>query len=311
MIALRGVSKAFDAVPAIVDFSLEISCGSFFVLVGPSGCGKSTVLRMINAMSVPDRGQIAVNGQDIRKVEPQKLRRSIGYVIQSGGLFPHWTAAENILAVPRLLKWNRAQCAERLDALIDLLHIDKILLHRYPRELSGGQQQRIGVARALAADPAIVLMDEPFAALDPVSRAALQEELRKIHARSGKTIVFVTHDMDEALSLATQMGVMNGGRLAQSGAPATILMAPANDFVRDFLGGEARHLRLLDLIAVEKVMKPGWSWAAETIAAKASLKRALNMMLARGCSKLRVVDESDATLGEIALNDVVAKRDAG
>lgn len=311
MIALRGVSKAFDAVPAIVDFSLEISCGSFFVLVGPSGCGKSTVLRMINAMSVPDRGQIEVNGRDIRKVEPQKLRRSIGYVIQSGGLFPHWTAAENILAVPRLLKWNRAQCAERLDALIDLLHIDKILLHRYPRELSGGQQQRIGVARALAADPAIVLMDEPFAALDPVSRAALQEELRKIHARSGKTIVFVTHDMDEALSLATQMGVMNGGRLAQSGAPATILMAPANDFVRDFLGGEARHLRLLDLIAVEKVMKPGWSWAAETIAAKASLKRALNMMLARGCSKLRVVDESGATLGEIALNDVVAKRDAG
>jgi osmoprotectant transport system ATP-binding protein len=310
VIELRNVSKSFAATPAVADFSLKIESGAFFVLAGPSGCGKSTVLRMINAMILPGQGQIEIDGQDIRAMEPEKLRRGIGYVIQSAGLFPHWTVAGNILAVPRLLEWSPSKCAARLDALVALLRIDPALLDRYPRQLSGGQQQRIGVARALAADPDIVLMDEPFTALDPVSRAALQEELRGIHARSGKTIVFVTHDMDEALRLATGMGVMNNGRLVQAGGPASILLAPVDDFVRDFLGGENLQLRLLDLVPVRKLMKPGKAGTAITIAAGASLKSALNLMLARRHSSLCVEDESGARLGQITLADIVARRDA-
>lgn len=310
MIELRNVSKNFGGVPAVYDFSLKIESGAFFVLIGPSGCGKSTVLRMINAMIRPDKGEIEIHGQDIHAMEPERLRRGIGYVIQSAGLFPHWTAADNVLAVPRLLKWSKVKCAARLDALVALLRIDPALLDRYPRQLSGGQQQRIGVARALAADPSIILMDEPFAALDPVSRAALQDELRAIHARSGKTIVFVTHDMDEALRLATRMAVMNSGRLIQTGAPASVLQAPADDFVRDFLGGDALQLRLLDLVPVRSLTKAGKTGTTETIAAEASLKNALNLMLARRRSSLCVKDENGARLGEISLSDIVARHDA-
>ncbi|MGA7385983.1 MAG: ABC transporter ATP-binding protein [Methylocella sp.] len=308
MIELRNVSKTFGTTPAVADFSLKVESGALFVLVGPSGCGKSTVLRMINAMILPDQGQIEIHGQDIRATEPEKLRRGIGYVIQSAGLFPHWTAADNVLAVPRLLKWSPSKCAARLDALVAMLQIDPILLKRYPKQLSGGQQQRIGVARALAADPDIILMDEPFAALDPVSREAMQHEISGIHARSGKTIVFVTHDMDEGLRLATGMAVMNNGRLIQAGTPASVLLAPADDFVRDFLGGEALQLRLLDLVPVRKLMKPGKTGAAGAIAAEASLKTALNLMLASRRLSLGVEDERGARLGEIHLSDIVARR---
>jgi osmoprotectant transport system ATP-binding protein len=310
VIELRNVSKTFGAAPAVSDLSLTIESGAFFVLAGPSGCGKSTVLRMINAMIVPDRGEIFVRGENVHANEPEKLRRGIGYVIQSAGLFPHWTAAGNILAVPRLLKWSPSKCAARLDALVALLRIDPALLNRFPRQLSGGQQQRIGIARALAADPDIVLMDEPFAALDPVSRMALQDELRGIHARGGKTIVFVTHDMDEALRLATGMAIMRNGRLVQAGAPASILLTPADDFVREFLGGENLQFRLLDLVPVSKLMKPGKTGATLTIAAEASLKNALNLMLARRHTSLCVEDACGARLGEVTLDDIVARRDA-
>ena len=310
MIEFCNVSKSFGTVPAVAEFSLKIESGAFFVLAGPSGCGKSTVLRMINAMINPGKGQIEIHGHDIRATEPEKLRRGIGYVIQSAGLFPHWTVADNILAVPRLLKWSPSKCAARLDALVAMVRIDSALLHRYPRQLSGGQQQRIGVARALAADPDIVLMDEPFAALDPVGRLVLQDELRDIHARSGKTIVFVTHDMDEALRLSTGMAVMNNGRLIQAGSPASILLAPVDDFVRDFLGGDSLQLRLLDLVQVRTLMKPGKKGATATIGPDASLKNALNLMLATRRSSLCVADESGARLGEIQLSDIVARRDA-
>jgi osmoprotectant transport system ATP-binding protein len=309
VIELRNVSKVFGAAPAVSDVSLEIEDGAFFVLAGPSGCGKSTVLRMINAMIAPDKGEIFVRGENVQATDPEKLRRGIGYVIQSAGLFPHWTAADNILAVPRLLKWSPSKCSGRLDTLVALLKIDPALLNRYPRQLSGGQQQRIGIARALAADPDIVLMDEPFAALDPVSRVALQDELRGIHARGGKTIIFVTHDMDEALRLATGMAVMRSGRLVQTGAPASILLTPADDFVREFLGGENLQLRLLDLVPVRALMKSGKTRATGTIAADASLKTALNLMLARRCSALGVEDARGAKLGEVTLNDIVARRD--
>ncbi len=310
MIELRNVSKNFGPTPAVADFSLKIESGALFVLIGPSGCGKSTVLRMINAMILPDKGQIEVRGRDIRETEPERLRRGIGYVIQSAGLFPHWTAADNILAVPRLLTWSPSKCAARLDALVAVLGIDPALLKRYPMQLSGGQQQRIGIARALAADPDIILMDEPFAALDPVSRMALQHEISGIHARSGKTIVFVTHDMEEALRLATGMAVINNGRLIQTGTPASILLAPADSFVRDFLGGEVLQFRLLDLVPVGKLMRPGKTDATDTIAAEASLKTALNLMLASRRLSLCVEDENGARLGEIHLSDIVARRDA-
>ena len=311
MIELRNVSKTFGGAPAVSDLSLKIESGAFFVLAGPSGCGKSTVLRMINALIAPDKGDIFVRGENVQANDLEKLRRGIGYVIQSAGLFPHWTVADNILAVPRLLKWSPSQCAARLDEVAALLRIDLALLNRYPRQLSGGQQQRIGIARALAADPDMILMDEPFAALDPVSRAALQDELRAIHARGGKTIVFVTHDMDEALRLATGMAVMRNGQLVQTGDPASILLTPADDFVREFVGGENLQLRLLDLMPVRKLLKPGKTRAIGTIAADASLKTALNLMLANRSSVLGVEDTRGVKLGEVTLDDILARRDGG
>jgi osmoprotectant transport system ATP-binding protein len=311
VIEFLDVSKSFGSAPAIRDFTLKIERGAFFVLIGPSGSGKSTLLRMINAMILPDKGQIKVRGRDIREMEPEKLRRSIGYVIQSGGLFPHWMTADNILAVPRLLKWSPSKCAARLDTLVALLRIDPALLDRYPRQLSGGEQQRVGVARALAADPDIILMDEPFAALDPVSRATLQSELRAIYTQSGKTIVFVTHDMDEALRLATAMAVISNGRLIQAGTPASVLLSPTDDFVRNFLGGEALQFRLLDAVPVWKLIRPKRTRAAVTIGANATLKDALTLMLAQRHSTLGVEDENGATLGEIHLSDIVGRPDAG
>ena len=219
MIELKAASKSFGGTPAVDGVCLRIEAGAFCVLVGPSGCGKSTTLRMINAMIAPDAGAVEIGGRNVVSLDAIALRRSIGYVIQSVGLFPHWTVAANIGAVPQLLGWDKNKIAGRVEEIAEALQIDPSQLPRYPRELSGGQQQRVGVARALAADPGIMLMDEPFAALDPVSRAALQNELRRLHAASGKTIVFVTHDMNEALRLASQIVVMNAGRIVQAGAP--------------------------------------------------------------------------------------------
>lgn len=309
MIELRGVSKSFGGPSAVCELSVAIDKGSFFVLAVPSGCGKTTVLRMINALIAPDKGEILVRGQDVRQVEPESLRRSIGYVIQSGGLFPHWRVADNILAVPRLLGWSKAKCEARLGELVALLHIKPALIDRYPGQLSGGEQQRIGVARALAADPDIILMDEPFAALDPVSRTALQDELRAIHAQTGKTIVFVTHDMDEALRLATGLGLMREGRLLQSGSPASLLNAPGCDFVRDFLGGKDLPLRQLEPVPVRALLRRRWTSASVAIPADATLKDALRMMLAKHCASLLVEDENGARIGEIRLSDILARRD--
>lgn len=307
MIELRSVSKHFGGAEAVADFSLRIEAGAFCVLIGPSGCGKSTVLRMINAMIEPDLGTIELRGQDIRGLDPVRLRRGIGYVIQSVGLFPHWTVKENIAAVPRLLGWSEAKVSARIDEIVAMLRIEPGLLQRYPRQLSGGQQQRAGVARALAADPDIILMDEPFAALDPLSRASLQEELRRLHAQSGKTIVFVTHDLDEALKLATRIAVMNKGRLVQSGAPEDILFRPADDFVRNFFGREATPLRRLDVVPVRALTKRRfWTRSLDAIEADATLKQALSLMLARRCARLRVDDENGAALGEIDVADIVA-----
>jgi osmoprotectant transport system ATP-binding protein len=312
MIELRDVRKAFGATAAVAGVSLRVEAGAFCVLIGPSGCGKSTVLRMINGMIQPDAGAVLVRGQNVAHLDPIALRRRIGYVIQSVGLFPHWTVAANIAAVPRLLGWDKSEIAGRVEKIAAVLQIDRDLLPRYPRQLSGGQQQRVGVARALAADPDIILMDEPFAALDPLSRAALQDEVRRLHAESGKTFVFVTHEMNEALRLATHIVVMNGGLVVQAGTPVDILLRPDDDFVQGFLGRGDLPLRLLDLETVGAKAQP-FSGAASPVVPiqqTATLREALNLMLSEHSTRLRVENDRNETTGEIGIADIVAGPDA-
>lgn len=249
MIVLDSVTKVFpgSTAPAVSGLSLTIDEGELITLVGPSGCGKTTILKMINRLIEPTSGTIRVAGQDASTVEPHVLRRSIGYVIQQVGLFPHRTIRENIATVPELLGWARAKVAERTEELAGLMGLEASLLDRYPSELSGGQQQRVGVARALAADPPVLLMDEPFGAVDPVVRARLQTEFLDLQRRLGKTVVLVTHDIDEAVMLGTRTAILDiGGILGQFDTPERILSNPASPFVSRFLG-EERGLKRLAL----------------------------------------------------------------
>ena len=249
-IRLTGVEKRFEgsAIPAVTDLSLEVPEGSIVAFVGPSGCGKTTTLKMINRLIEPTAGEIHVEGTEIRSLPKHELRRRIGYVIQQIGLFPHLTIAANVATVPRLLGWDKKRINARVDELVDIVGLDPEVLDRYPSELSGGQQQRIGVARALAADPPVLLMDEPYSAVDPIVRARLQDELLALQQRVHKTIVIVTHDIDEAVKLGDRVALFNvGGILEQYGAPAELLSGPANGFVEEFLGNE-RGLKLLSLL---------------------------------------------------------------
>ncbi len=251
-IELEGLTKTFpgSSQPAVVPLDLAMGAGEITVLIGPSGCGKTTTLRMINRLIDPTDGTVTVGGTDVRHQSPTELRRGIGYVIQQVGLFPHRTIAQNIATVPKLLGWDKDRTAERVRELADLVGIEAIMLDRYPAELSGGQQQRAGVARALAADPPVLLMDEPFGAVDPIVRGRLQEELRSLQARVHKTIVLVTHDIDEAVHLGDRIAVLNvGGHLEQFAPPDELLAEPANDFVADFVGHE-RSIKRLSLAKV-------------------------------------------------------------
>src|SRR5687767_1372226 len=254
MISLSAVSKTFDGANlAVQDLSFDVAEGETVVLVGPSGCGKTTTMKMINRLVEPSAGQISVNGQDVMAQDPVLLRRGIGYVIQSIGLLPHRTIAENIGTVPRLSGWDRSAIKQRIDELMDMFHLDRSMLDRFPSQLSGGQRQRVGVARALAIDPPVMLMDEPFGAVDPIVRERLQDQFLAIQAELRKTIVFVTHDVDEALKMADRIAILNrGGVLEQFAPPGEILRSPANDFVRRFIGGE-RALKRLGLVKVRAV----------------------------------------------------------
>ncbi len=254
MISFEAVNKRYaDGTTAAADLNLEVAPGEVCVLVGPSGCGKTTSLRMINRMIEPTSGTIRVEGEDVTTVDPPRLRRGMGYVIQDTGLFPHRTIAQNIATVPKLEGWGKRRIAERVREMIELVGLPAGIGERYPRQLSGGQQQRVGVARALAVDPPIMLMDEPFAATDPITRERLQDEFLRLQREVRKTIVFVTHDVDEAIKMGDRIAILRqGGELAQYDTPEELLAGPADDFVADFLGGE-RGLKRLGLIPVSKL----------------------------------------------------------
>lgn len=250
MIELVGVTKKYGDREAVSELTLQLQKGEITVIIGPSGCGKTTILRMINRLVLPTLGEIRVDGKTVSGINPEELRRSMGYVIQGVGLFPHMTVAQNIETVPRLLKWPKERRSLRSDEMLSLVGLSpEEYRGKYPRQLSGGEAQRIGVARALAADPPILLMDEPFGAVDPLNRNTLQEEFLKIQHHLGKTVIFVTHDLDEAIRMADRIIVMKSGRVCQFASPEELLANPADSFVRDFVGAN-RALKRLSLIAV-------------------------------------------------------------
>ncbi len=296
-IELEHVAKRYPGTssPAVGDLSLAVPQGEIAVLVGPSGCGKTTVLKMINRLIEPTAGRITVGGVEVRELQPHLLRQGIGYVIQQIGLFPHRTVAQNMATVPRLLGWDRRRIASRVEELLELVALEPELLGRYPAELSGGQRQRVGVARALAADPPVLLMDEPFGAVDPIVRARLQEELLELQRRVRKTIVFVTHDIDEAIQLGDRVAILNvGGVLEQYAPPEEMLRVPASEFVEEFLGAE-RGLKRLSLMTVASVIagvERGLAAAAGGLAAPQHGPRA---QLAEGLDAARrAIAEHDA-----------------
>ena len=302
MIDITRLSKQFagTARPAVDGLTLSIPEGEVCVLIGPSGCGKTTIMRIINRMIESDSGRVVVGNLDIMRTDPVQLRRSIGYVIQQIGLFPHWSIADNVATVPRLLGWTAQRVAARVDKLLTLVGMDPaVYRERFPRELSGGQKQRVGVARALAADPPVMLMDEPFGAIDPITRTHLQDEFLKILRTLKKTIVFVTHDIDEAIKLGDRIAILRDGALVQYDTPEMILTSPANAFVEAFVGTD-RALKRLALISAATAAEPlaSGATAAEkhpgphplwTISADANLRDALAQMLTSGTDTLAVI----------------------
>ncbi|MBS9402488.1 ABC transporter ATP-binding protein [Halomonas sp. TRM85114] len=308
MIELFDVTKRFGEEAAVDAISLRVDSGELCALVGTSGCGKSTTLRMINRLIEHSDGEIHIDGQPVRRFKEDTLRRRIGYVIQSTGLFPHWTVARNIGLVPRLLKWSPERIESRVEELMTLLGLPhEAFADKYPDQLSGGQAQRVGVARALAADPDILLMDEPFGALDPITREALQDELRELQARLHKTIVFVTHDMDEALRLADKLVVMDAGRIVQQGTPLELLREPATPFVESMLGGDDRGLKETSLVRVsERMQPPGQTLNAKArVHRDATLRQALAVMFREHADQLTVFDDEDRPVGELSLQRLV------
>jgi len=305
MIELRNVVKEYGGKRVVDDLSFTVGRGQFCVLVGSSGSGKSTTLKLVNRLVPLTSGSIRVGGEDIAQVPPEALRRRIGYAIQSIGLFPHWSVERNIATVPRLLKWPEARIAERVRELMALVRLDAEHLGKYPHQLSGGQQQRVGLARALAGDPEVLLMDEPLGALDPITRHALAEELARIHAATGKTILFVTHDMDEALRLADVVAILHDGRLVQFGPPRDILENPAGDFVRDLVGRSEAGLKLLALSPVSERLHRGEISAGEPVDPAISLRDALSQMILRRADRLPVADAAGGIAGSVLLADMV------
>jgi osmoprotectant transport system ATP-binding protein len=305
MISFEGVTAAFNGIPALKSIDLHVPGGSLCVLVGPSGSGKSTLLRLVNRLVEPTSGTVRVRGMDVADLNPVRLRRSIGYVIQAIGLFPHRTVAENIATVPKLLGWPKARIDARVGEMLSLVQLVPAQMRdRLPSELSGGQAQRIGLARALAADPDLLLMDEPFGAVDPITRRSLRSELKRIHAHTGKTIVFVTHDPAEALELATQLVVLREGRIVASGAPAAVTGPDVDPFVRDLIGGPDLVMRRLDWVRVRDVMQPPCDGSGGAIAGSATLSQALARLIELRCQILHVLSDAGTVIGSISLQAI-------
>jgi osmoprotectant transport system ATP-binding protein len=301
MIRLESLTKRWDNGQLAVDaLDLEVPAGDVCVLVGPSGCGKTTTLKMINRLIEPTSGRIVIDGDDVTTADPVELRRRIGYVIQQVGLFPHLTVADNVATVPRLLKWDKARVTKRVNELLDLVGLDPARFgRRYPHQLSGGQRQRVGVARALGVDPPVLLMDEPFGAIDPITRDRLQGEFLRLQAEVGKTVVFVTHDIDEAVRLGDRIAVLReGGVLEQYASPADVLGRPASPFVADFVGADRGLKRLsvvpVDVAALEKPV---------TVAPDAALAEARTALDGGSAAWAAVVDADGRLVGELRRPD--------
>jgi osmoprotectant transport system ATP-binding protein len=309
MISLQGVAKHYpDGTVAVHDLDLDIPEGDIAVLVGPSGCGKTTTMRMINRLIEPSSGRIVIGGDDVTRVDPVELRRRIGYVIQQVGLFPHQTVGANVSAVPRLLGWDKRAAEARSAELLELVGLDPgHFARRYPAELSGGQRQRVGVARALAADPPVLLMDEPFGAVDPIARERLQAEFLRLQQTVRKTIVFVTHDVDEAVRLGDRIAVMRDGSIEQYAAPTELLTHPASDFVADFVGAE-HSLRRLRVAGIDPSRLQRWPVVdpGDRVADRAALLNGHGLVVASGTTVTGVITSGtdlagrDGTAGGVA-----------
>lgn len=300
MLSIKNLSKVYGGGKKAVDnISLEVESGEFIAFIGTSGSGKTTALRMINRMIEATEGQITINGKDVRKMNSVELRRKIGYVIQQIGLMPHMTIRENIVLVPKLLKWSQEKKEKKAKELIKLVDLPEEFLDRYPSQLSGGQQQRIGVVRALAAEQDVILMDEPFGALDPITRDTLQDLVKELQQKLGKTFIFVTHDMDEAIKLADKICIMSEGQVIQYDTPDNILRHPANDFVRDFIGQNRLIQDRPNMRTVKDAMiKP------VTVHADSTLNEAVEIMRARRVDTIFVVGNNSRLLGYLDIEDI-------
>jgi len=307
MITVEKLTKRYGETTVVDEVSFTVERGSITVIVGTSGSGKSTLLRMINRLIEPSSGRVLLDGRDTRSEPAHLLRRRIGYVIQGYGLFPHRTVFENIATVPRLLGWDTARIEARVRELLTEFSLDPATYaHALPYQLSGGQQQRVGVARALAAEPVVLLMDEPFGALDPIIRAKAQADLLDIQGRFGTTVVLVTHDMDEAFMLGDRVAVMSGGRLLQYDRPAELLVHPADPFVSRMTGLADRAMRLLSLVTAGEAALPGIA-EGPAVAPTASLREVLSELVWSGADAARVVDADGTLRGRLTVADILAR----
>ncbi|WP_340081325.1 betaine/proline/choline family ABC transporter ATP-binding protein [Terribacillus sp. FSL K6-0262] len=305
MLTFENVTKIYSGnKKAVNNLNLEIEKGEFICFIGPSGCGKTTSMKMVNRLIEPTEGRILIDGKDIMKQNRVQMRREIGYVIQQIGLFPHMTISDNITLVPKLLQWSKEKRRERAEELIKLVNLPEEYLDRYPQELSGGQQQRIGVLRALASNPPLILMDEPFGALDPITRDGLQEEFKNLQRKLGKTIVFVTHDMDEAIKLADRIVIMRDGEIVQVDMPDEILRNPANEFVESFIGKERLIQTKPDVKTVGQIMNK----IPATVHKEETLSTAIQRMKEKRVDSLLVIGEDQTLEGYIDVEDIEENR---
>ncbi len=310
MIRLEGVGKDFGDFTAVKELSLEIPEGKTCVMVGPSGCGKTTTMRMVNRLIEPTRGTVYINDEDFKKKKVEVLRRDIGYVIQEVGLFPHRTIAENISTTPKLAGWDDKKIKQRVDELLQLVELDpEENRNKFPRQLSGGQRQRVGLARAMAADPPVMLMDEPFAAVDPITRENLQNMFLRLQRKMKKTIIFVTHDINEAIKMGDQIAILKGGELVQADSPEELLANPKNQFVSDFIG-EDRAIKILDLFSTDEVM-----WTEAPVLSRSNMEEETRNLIEKGEKAIPVIVEDeegkkfwfdlDEIEGDVSINDVI------